>query len=76
MINTRISDTICHSCSTSGKEYNCRTGHKTKLKVTDFVVGIDLRYAVNGNKAKLKSLSGRQVDCTIVRVANAAPVMK
>jgi hypothetical protein len=62
--------------NTSGKDYTCRTGKKTKLKVTDFVVGSDLAYVVNGNKAKLKSSSGKQVDCTIVRVANAAAAMK
>jgi hypothetical protein len=62
--------------STSGKEYTCRTGEKTKLKVTDFVVGSDLTYVVNGTKAKLRTSSGKQVDCTIVRVANAAPAMK
>jgi gentisate 1,2-dioxygenase len=62
--------------TTSGKDYTCRTGEKTKLKVTDFVVGSDLAYVVNGNKAKLKSSSGKQVDCTIVRVANAAAAMK
>ena len=49
---------------------------KTKLKVTDFVVGSDLAYVVNGNKAKLKSSSGKQVDCTIVRVANAAAAIE
>jgi hypothetical protein len=52
------------------------TGEKTKLKVTDFVVGSDLTYVVNGTKAKLRTSSGKQVDCTIVRVANAAPAMK
>jgi len=31
---------------------------------------------VNGNKAKLKSSSGKQVDCTIVRVANAAAAIE
>jgi hypothetical protein len=40
------------------------------------VVGSNLAYVVNGNKAKLKSSTGKQVDCTIVRVANAAPPMK
>jgi hypothetical protein len=60
----------------SGKDYTCRTGEKTKLKVTDIVVGSNLAYVVIGNKAKLKSSSGKQVDCTIVRVANAAPSMK
>jgi hypothetical protein len=62
--------------SASGKDYTCRTGEKAKLKAMDWVVGSDLSYQVNGNKAKLKTLSGKQVDCTLVRVANAAPAMK
>jgi hypothetical protein len=62
--------------ATPGKDYTCRTGEKTKLKVMDFVVGSDLTYVVNGNKAKLKTSSGKEVDCTIVRVANATPAMK
>ena len=61
---------------TSGKEYTCRIGEKAKLKVMDFVVGSDLTYVVNGNKAKLKTASGKQVDCTIVRVAYGASAVK
>jgi hypothetical protein len=45
----------------SGKDYTCSTGEKTRLKVTDFVVGSNLEYVVSGNKAKLKSSSGKQV---------------
>jgi hypothetical protein len=37
--------------TTSGKDYTCRTGEKTKLKVTDFVVGSNLAYVVNGMAA-------------------------
>ena len=55
----------------SGKNYTCRTPEKTKMKATDFVVGSDLSYEVSGNKGKVKTSSGKQVDCTIVRVANA-----
>src|SRR5215472_16117030 len=59
------------SFSASGKDYTCRTSHNTKLKATDFVVGTDLKYEVDGNKGKLKSSNGKQVECSIVRVANA-----
>jgi gentisate 1,2-dioxygenase len=62
--------------SVSGKDYTCRTGENVKLKATDFIVGSDLTYEVKGNKGKVKTSGGKQVDCTIVRVANAAPADK
>ena len=55
----------------SGKNYTCRTPEKKKMKATDFVVGSDLSYEVSGNKGKVKTSTGKQVDCTIVREANA-----
>jgi hypothetical protein len=64
------------SFAASGKDYTCRTSHKTKLKATDFVVGSDLKYEVDGNKGKLKSSNGKQVECSIVRVANAEAATK
>lgn len=39
------------------------------LKATDFVVGSDVKYEINGDKGKLKNANGKQVECTIVRVA-------
>ena len=59
------------SFSAAGKDYTCRTSHKTKIKATDFVVGSELKYEVDENKGKLKSLNGKKVECSIVRVANA-----
>jgi len=58
-----------------GKQYTCRTVEKESLKATDFVVGSDVKYEVNGDKGKLKSSSGKQIECTVVRVAElpAAP---
>jgi len=58
------------------KDYTCRTAEKTKMKVTDWVVGSDLTYELNGTKAKLKTLGGKQVNCTLVRVANTPPAMR
>ncbi len=58
--------------SISGKDYTCRTNEKTSVKATDFVVGNDLTYEVNGNKGKVKTAAGKQLSCTIVRVANAS----
>ncbi len=57
------------SFAASGKQYTCRTIEKESLKATDFVVGSDIKYEIGGNKGKLKSASGKQVECTIMRVA-------
>jgi gentisate 1,2-dioxygenase len=61
--------------SSTGKDYTCRTGEKTSVKATDFVVGSNVNYHVDGNKGKVKTSAGKQVSCMIVRVANvpAAP---
>jgi uncharacterized protein YcfJ len=58
------------SFAASGKQYTCRTNEKESLKATDFVVGSDLKYEIGGNKGKLKSSTGKQVECIIVRVAD------
>ena len=52
----------------SGHHYTCRTGPKTSVKATDFVVGSDLKYELDGDKGKLKNTSGKEVKCTVVRV--------
>ncbi len=57
--------------SASGKEYACRTGEKSSVKATDFAVGSSVKYEVNGDKGKVKTAAGKQVSCTIVRVAIA-----
>jgi hypothetical protein len=41
------------------------------LKGTDFVVGSDVTYEINGNKGKVKSASGKKAKCTVVRVAES-----
>jgi hypothetical protein len=55
---------------TSGNRYTCRTSHKTELKATDFVVGNDVRYEIDGDKVKLKSMTGKETKCKVVRVEN------
>jgi hypothetical protein len=60
----------------SGKDYMCRTKGNAKIKATDFVVGSDMTYEVNGNKGKVKVSSGKKVNCTIVRVANGQTATK
>ena len=52
-----------------GKLYTCRSAEKESLKATDFVVGSDLQYQINGDKGKVKNGSGKQVECTVMRVA-------
>jgi uncharacterized protein YcfJ len=58
-----------------GKQYTCRTNENESLKGTDFVVGSDVTYEINGNKGKVKSSGGKKAECTVVRVAELpAPV--
>ena len=59
---------------TGGNSYTCRTGRDTKLKATDFVVGDNVRYELDSDKAKLKNPSGKEVKCTVVRVEKASAV--
>jgi hypothetical protein len=54
----------------AGKDYTCRTKENEKPKATDMVVGSDITYEINGNKGKIKLANGKDLDCTIVRVAN------
>jgi hypothetical protein len=50
-------------------EYTCRSKEGDKINATDFVVGSNIDYQVKGNKGKVKSSSGKEVGCTVVRVA-------
>lgn len=61
------------SFTTTANDYTCRSNENEKINATDFVVGSSISYQVNGNKGKVKNLSsGKQVNCTIVRVADQA----
>ena len=51
-----------------GKQYTCRTNPKHSMNATDFVVGTDMKYQVDGDKAKIKTPQGKEVECKIVRV--------
>ena len=62
--------------STLGNDYTCRTGEKEKVKATDLVVGSSVAYEVKGDKGKVKTSSGKQLNCTVVRVANTAATPK
>jgi hypothetical protein len=50
-------------------EYTCRSKQGDKINATDFVVGSNIDYEVKGNKGKVKGSTGKEVSCTIVRVA-------
>lgn len=56
------------SFQAEGKSYTCRTDPKNSMKATDFVVGTEVAYKVDNNKAKIKSPQGKEVQCKIVRV--------
>ena len=58
--------------SSTGKDYTCRTSGKKSVKATDIVVGSTVSYQVTGNKGKVKTSGGKDLSCTIVRVANVA----
>jgi hypothetical protein len=58
------------SFATSKNEYTCRTNENQKVQATDFVVGTTVSYKIDGNKGQVKSTSsGKNVKCTLVRVA-------
>jgi hypothetical protein len=63
------------SFQSQDKSYTCRTDPKNSIKATDFVVGAEVKYKVDHNKAKIKNPQGKEVQCKIVRVeALASPV--
>ena len=56
--------------ATSKHEYTCRTNENEKVQATNFVVGTGISYKIDGNKGQVKSTSsGKNVKCTLVRVA-------
>ena len=63
-------NTIFPLSTPTGKDYTCRTKENEKPKATDMVVGSDITYEINGNKGKVKLANGKDLDCTVVRVAN------
>jgi hypothetical protein len=62
------------SFEAQGKSYTCRTDSGKSMNATDFVVGTQINYEIDGNKTKIKTPEGKQVECKIVRVeATPAP---
>jgi len=56
------------SFNAADKAYTCRTSPKKSTNVTNFVVGTDMRYEIDGSKVKIKTDEGKQVECKVVRV--------
>jgi hypothetical protein len=64
------------SFTASGMQYTCRTEPNKSINATDFVVGSSIKYQIDGNKSKVKNANGKQIECTIMRVADAAAPQK
>jgi len=58
--------------TTAGNNYTCRTSHETKMKATDFIVGENVGFELDGDNGKLKNVAGKAVKCKIVRVEKVA----
>jgi len=56
------------SFQASGNLYTCRTNPDKSMNATDFVVGTDVKYEIDGKKATIKTPQGKKVECKIVRV--------
>lgn len=56
------------SFQAQGKNYTCRTDSGKSTNATDFVVGTEMKYQIDGNKAKIKSPQDKELQCKIVRV--------
>jgi len=55
-----------------GKEYICRTDADKSVNVTNFVVGSNINYEIDGKKVKIKTPEDKKVECQIVRVSLAS----
>jgi hypothetical protein len=56
------------SFQAEGKNYTCRTDSGKSTNATEFVVGTDMKYQIDGNKAKIKTPQDKELQCKIVRV--------
>jgi hypothetical protein len=55
------------------KRYTCRTDSDKSTNATDFVVGETMNYEIDGQKVKIKTPEGKQVECKIVRMEVIPP---
>ena len=56
------------SFNAAGNLFTCRTSSDKSMNATDFVVGSQMTYQIDGKKAKLKTPEGKEVECKVVRV--------
>jgi hypothetical protein len=54
----------------SGREYTCRTNPNDSMNATDFIIGHEMHYEINGKKVKIKTTENKKVECKVVRVAD------
>ncbi len=57
--------------SARDKGYTCRTNPKKSVDATEFIVGSQIHYEIDKNKAKIKTPDKKEVECKIVRVEQA-----
>ena len=53
----------------TGNEYICRTSADKSVNPTNFVVGSNIHYVIDGKKVKISTPNNKKVDCSVVRVA-------
>ncbi|HZD75753.1 MAG TPA: hypothetical protein VE218_02030 [Acidobacteriaceae bacterium] len=54
-----------------GNEYICRTDSDKSVNATNFVVGGNIHYLIDGKKVKITTPNDKKVACNVVRVAIA-----
>lgn len=57
----------------TNNQYTCRTDSGKSMNATDFVVGSQIKYEIDGKKVKIKTPEGKQVGCKVVRVELVQP---
>ena len=60
------------SFDAEGHSYTCRTDYKKSIDATEFVVGSQVNYEIDKNKAKIKTSQNKKLECKIVRVEKMA----
>ena len=55
----------------AGRAYTCRTNSDDSMNATDFIVGHEMHYEINGKKVKIKTPENKKVECKVIRVADA-----
>jgi hypothetical protein len=57
-----------------GRSYTCRTDTDHSMNATDFVVGAEISYEIDGKKVRISTPAKKHVDCKVVRVENAPAI--